>query len=103
MTWLIIAVAVLVVAFLLYRGNQAREQRRLEKAREAEKLESQVQDHRAMSTDHQEKAGELKAEAQELEQKADRELDKAARHEVMADEISPDADTDTDAAGRDKR
>ncbi len=93
MGWLILVVAILVLAYLLYLGNRSRERRKLERQREAEKLEAQVGDHRAMSADHQEKAGELKSEAQELERQAERELEKAARHEVTADELAPDPDS----------
>ncbi|CAN5466526.1 hypothetical protein BH20ACT15_BH20ACT15_09130 [soil metagenome] len=92
MGWLIVLVAILVVAYLLYMGNRSRQRRKVEAAREAEKLEAKVGDHRAMSADHQAKADELK-------EKADREMTKAARHEVKADELDPDSEARDDASG----
>ena len=89
MGWIILVVLLLVLAYVLYLGNRARQQQEsaCRGAREAEKLEAKVYDHRAMSADHQAKADELKAEAEQLEERADREMTKAARHEVTADEI----------------
>ena len=91
MGWIILIVLLLVLAYVLYLGKKSREQRKFEEAREAEKLEAQVDDHRSMSETHQEKAAELR-------DKADREMTKAARHEVIADELVGDGDPPPDDA-----
>ena len=85
MTWLIVIAVLLVLAFVLFRANSSRKQRRLEEAREAEKVEAKVGDHREMAADHESRAEELRVEA-------DKESTKADRHASRADELTPDSD-----------
>lgn len=90
MTWVLLVVAILVVAGLLYLGNRSWQRRRIEKAREAEKLEEKVGDHRAMAADHDARADELREEAERVRVEADREATKAERHASRADDLDPD-------------
>mgnify|MGYP006347792503 CR=1 FL=1 len=55
MTILIIIVAVLVIAYLLYVGNRRRQ---VEAARKREKLGAEAEGHRSMASSHEEKAAE---------------------------------------------
>lgn len=87
MTVLIIIVAVLAVAFLLYLGNQARERRQLEEARKREKLGAEAEGHRSMAGQHEEKAEELREAAESAEQRA-------AHHQERAVEVDPEVDAD---------
>ncbi len=92
MTWLIVIAVLLVLAFVLFRANSSRKQRRLEEAREAEKLEAKVGDHREMAADHESRAEELRVEAERVREEADKETTKADRHASRADELTPDSD-----------
>ena len=85
MTVLIIIVAVLVIAYLLYLGNKRRQ---VTAARNREKLGAQAEGHRSMASTHQEKASEL-SEAAEREQR------RAERHDKRAAEVDPEVETDT--------
>jgi hypothetical protein len=82
MTILIIIVAVLVIAYLLYLGNRRRQ---VEAARKREKLGAEAEGHRSIASSHQEKAAEL-SEA------AEKELERANRHEERAAEVDPEVD-----------
>jgi hypothetical protein len=90
MTVLIIIVAVLVVAYLLYLGNRARDRRRLEAARRREKLGAEAEGHRSMAGQHEQEAEELREAAESAEQRA-------ARHQERAVEVDPEIDADADA------
>jgi hypothetical protein len=90
MTVLIIIVAVLVIAYLLYLGNRVRERRRLEAAQERERLGTEAAGHRSMADQHESKAGEL-------QEAADREQRRAERHQRRAAEVDPDVQTEADA------
>jgi uncharacterized protein HemX len=85
MTVLIIIVAVLVIAYLLYLGNKRRQ---VESARKREKLGAEAEGHRSMASTHEEKAAEL-SEAAEREQR------RAERHDKRAAEVDPEVETDT--------
>jgi hypothetical protein len=76
---------VLVIAFLLYLGNRARERRRAEVERERHKALEQAEGHRSMATDHEHKAEELREAAEAEEHRAE-------RHQARAAQVDPDAD-----------
>ena len=90
MTTLIIVVAVLVLAYLLYLGYRGREKRRIEAARERERLGEQAQGHRSMAAQHEGKA-------EELREAAEREQVRASRHKERAADVDPEVQTTSEA------
>jgi FtsZ-interacting cell division protein ZipA len=82
---LIVIVAVLVLAALLYLGRKRSERVRHERELHREKLAAEARGHREMADDHGQKAGEL-------HEAAEREERRAERHAVRARQVEPSDD-----------